>query len=192
MHLHKGAGSTYCGKGQSTAPLYWERAKHRQGGKEMGLIYSLLKWVIGFNTFIIFLVIYELQKMIKSYIKQKKYAGNKIEAFYHKSEMKTLAAILFAIGTMFNFWMLKWRAIGDAVLFQLYLLIIVIEGWRKIVVYEKGIHHMGRFVKWEEIKSIKTHEYSIRIEIKGSLFGMIVMSKVSRARELIQLIEENT
>ncbi|AKL95738.1 hypothetical protein CACET_c22920 [Clostridium aceticum] len=157
----------------------------------MGLIYSLFKWVLGFNMLIIFLVICELQKMIKSYIKQKKYGGNKIEAFYHKSKMKTLVAILFAIGTMFNFWMLESAAIGDAVLFQLYLLIIVIEGWKKIIVYEKGIYHMGRFVKWEEIKSIKTHENSIRIEIKGSLLGMLMMNKVSRARELIQLIEEN-
>ncbi|SNT31976.1 hypothetical protein SAMN05446037_10931 [Anaerovirgula multivorans] len=158
----------------------------------MELIYSLFKWVLGFNIFITFLVIYELAKMIKSYIKQKKYGGKKLEVFHHKSGMKIFTAILFVLGTMFNFWMLKWGNIGNTVVFQIYLLIIVIEAWMKIAVYEKGVYHMGKFVWWEEMKSIKIDESSIRIEIKDSLLGMLMMRKVSRASELIRLIEENT
>jgi len=156
------------------------------------LIYSLLEWILSFNIVIISIFIYELVKMTKNYYKKKTYGGKKLETFHHKSGIKIFVAISFVLGTIFSFWMLKWGGfIGDAVIFQLYLFIIFAEGWRKIVVYENGIYHMGRFVDWEEMKSIKTNETSIRIEIKGSLFGMLVMGNVRRPKELIQLIEDN-
>lgn len=164
----------------------------KQGGKRLEIIYSLLKWVLDLNIVILLLFTYELGKMTKNYIKQKKHGGQKVEEFYHKSGLKIFTVILLILGTMFNYWALRWGSILNTVIFQLYLCIIVIETWEKIVVYEKGIYHMGRFVGWEEIKSIKTGESSVRIEIKGSLFRMLVMDKVSRIPELIRLIEENT
>lgn len=157
----------------------------------MELIYLLFKWVLGFNVFILFVFIYELGKMIKNYIKQKKYGGKKVEVFRHNSTTKIFTLILFVSGIMFNVWALKWGSLRDSVLFQLYLLIIIIQAWSNIVVFEKGVYYMGKFVQWEEIKSINIGESSIQIEIKGSLFGMPIMNKVSRASELMRLIEGN-
>ncbi|ARE87268.1 hypothetical protein CLFO_16670 [Clostridium formicaceticum] len=58
------------------------------------------------------------------------------------------------------------------------------------MVYEKGIYHMGRFVRWGEMEDIKIDESSIRVEIKDSFLGMLMMRKVSRTCELIRLIKE--
>lgn len=158
----------------------------------MELIYSWFKSILSINIILLLFFPVELWKMIKHYIKVKKYGGNRIEVFRYKSSMKSFSIVIFILSTIFNFWIMKRGNMANFIIFQLFLILILVQGIGKIIVYENGIYHQGRFVRWKEMKSIrKTQKSSIMIEIKDTI-GAIMLNKVIREEELIQLLKENT
>ncbi len=139
------------------------------------------------------LFIYQLISIIINYYKVKKYAGNRIESFDHKT-FKKISIIFIVGGSILNLIFLSLSAdftLLDFALFQLYLLADFFKSTKKINVYENGILHQGKFIKWEQIKSIKEADKErINIELK-SYFRVISVEGVERKLEFLNKLNNN-
>lgn len=143
------------------------------------------------NPLIVILSLYEVISLYRNYIKVRGNGGQKLESFGHDSELKIVVLFIFVFATIFNVWSVyRYSYLFNSIAFEIYVLLALINIFRKIVVYENGLFYNGRFIMWNEMKSIKEHNSGIQIGIKNHWFKVVVLSKVRKKAELLQLISK--
>ncbi|MBM7614122.1 hypothetical protein [Alkaliphilus hydrothermalis] len=155
-----------------------------------------IKEVFKINGVILILFIFELYKTLNNLYRIKKYGGEPIEQFKHRSSiyysqlfLATLVIPLSIIG-MIN----QIFSVTELTFFLIYMVMSTISVVDKIRVYRNGLYYNGRFTAWNQMKCLEKYtKTSWRIDLKGR-YGwarIIVLDEVEREEALINLLEQN-
>ncbi|PRX28311.1 hypothetical protein BX659_11341 [Orenia metallireducens] len=141
------------------------------------------------NIVILLVFIYELISITINYYKIKEYGGNKIESFKHKSSLKNIIIVISIIGSIANILIfLESFIISNFIMLQFYIISQIFKIRKKIYIYQNGISYYGKFIKWDEISSIKViDDQKIKVEVKDSLKA-VSLDNIERQKELLDIL----
>jgi len=139
--------------------------------------------------------IFEIIITSKNYFNFKKNSVKELKSFEHNSDMKIVSLTALILSLIFSCWIFTEYKINDYVsllLLLVYMIIITINYWRKIIIFDSGVFINGRFLDWNSIdRVIKTPKDSIIIETTGKWKLSKTANRIKNVSELIEIVNSN-
>ncbi len=154
---------------------------------------DIVNSIFSVNIVVLILFSYQLLRWIKTRYQKNLLRKHHLQSFSHKSFLKWFTLGLFLLGLGINFYGFfgVGEAFRDVLIFQLYLLLILIETWDSIHVYDQGVIASGKFVPWETVQQFKQVEkHSYILEVKNKPLGVVNFVKVCDEEGLKEIIED--
>ena len=139
--------------------------------------------------------IFEIIITSKNYFNFKKNSVKELKSFEHNSDMKIVSLTALILSLIFSCWIFTEYKINDYIsllLLLVYMIIVTINYWRKIIIFDSGVFINGRFIDWNSIDRVrKTPKDSIIIETTGKWKLSKTANRIKNVSELIEIVNSN-